>query len=109
MPLTPFNVRDIVVRKTKYSERNLFSNGKKEIRIKGWEVYNSRKKTRTSYVSKVYSDETRLIIRTHSRLAAEITPDDELNYDGYAYSVQDVAKIKTAVSLTSCDYEIQVK
>lgn len=109
MPLTPFNAQDIVVKKTKYSERNLFSNGRKKIKIRGWEVYSSRRKIRTGYVSKVYNDETRLIIRTHDKLAVEISPDDELTYDGYAYSVQDTVEVKTPVSLTSSLYEIQLK
>lgn len=109
MPLIPFNAQEIVVKKTKYSERQLFSNGKKDIAIKAWEVYSSRKKIRTSYVSKVYNDETRLILRTHDKLALQITPDDELTYDGYAYSVQDIAQAKTPISLSSTLYEIQLK
>lgn len=88
--------------------RDTFSNGKKTVEIKAWEVWNSRYRRQTMPQSKLYSEESTLVVRTHDPLAGELQTDDSLTFNGYKYSVQSIHPVETPIGRRK-DYEVELK
>ena len=110
MPLNPFHSETVTLKKSpRYGAETFFSTGKKEEKIVAWEVWNSRMTRQVAAQSKMYNDETTLVLRTHNSLAKELQPEDAVVYGGYSYSVQTARPVKTALGIATYDYEIQVK
>ena len=106
MAINPFGSGKAVLSKSPSEGKTIFSNGKATAEIVAWEVWNSRVKRNYSAYSKVYNDQTTLVVRTHDPIAEELECDDGLMWNGYTYSIQEVRPVKTAYSARSFDYEI---
>jgi len=110
MPVNPFGSKKAVISKSPgEGNKAKFSNGKAEAEIIAWEVWNSRYKRQYSPQSKIYGDETTLVVRTRNPLAKELESDDGLKWEGYTYSVQEIHSVKTFYNFNSEDYEIKLR
>lgn len=110
MPVNPFGSKKAVISKSPgEGNKSKFSNGKAETEIIAWEVWNSRYKRQYSPQSKIYGDETTLVVRTRNPLAKELESDDGLKWEGYTYSVQEIHSVKTFYNFNSEDYEIKLR
>lgn len=110
MSIIPINsIKAILTKSPRQGNAERFSTGTDSVEIIAWEVWNSRYKRQVSPYSKVYNDETTLIVRTHNKLALELQSDDALTFKGYTYSVQQVHPVKTPLGLAAFDYEITLK
>ena len=110
MPIHPRGSAIVTITKSpRYGNRDTFSNGEKSVKIKAWTVWNSAYRRQVSPQSRVYNDETTLVVRTHNPLAEELQTDDSLEMDGYSYSVQQVHAVETALGVNTQDIEISLK
>lgn len=110
MALTPMNKKTATLsRSPRTGSPETFSNGKKSVNVQAWEVYNSRNRIQVQRLGRIYGDETSVVVQTHDKIAGELLTDDAVTIDGYSYSVQSVAQVKSVISINAYDYEIALK
>lgn len=110
MPLHPFGSEKITLTKSPHEgNRPTFSNGKVTAEIIAWDVKNSIYKRQYSPYSKVYNDETQLVLRTYDPLALELESDDSATWEGKPYSVQEVHIVDVPLGINKRNYEISLR
>ncbi len=110
MPIDPFGSgKAVLIKSPRQGNDERFSSGNSSEEIVAWEVWNSRYKRQVSPHTKIYSDETTCITRTHDKLAAELQSGDSVKFNGYTYSVLSVHPINTVLGINSQDYEVTLK
>lgn len=110
MPIHPFgSEKTKIIKSPKLGNDTVFSNGKSEVEIIAWDVKNTMYRRQYSAYSKVYNDETVLVLRTHNPVALELETDDTVVWQDYAYSVQEVHQVDVPINVHSKNYEISLK
>ncbi len=110
MPIHPFGSETITLTKSpREGNRPRFSNGKQSVEIIAWDVKNSLYKRQYSPHSKVFNDETRLVLRTHDPVALELETDDSATWEGIPYSVQEVHLVDVPLGINKKNYEISLR
>ena len=109
MSVRAFREKKAIIEKNPRSgNRVAFSNGEKAVEIKAWEVWNSCYRRQTMPQSKLYSEETTLVVRSHDSFVGELQTDDCFIFNGYKYSVQSVHPVETPIGRKK-DYEVELK
>ena len=110
MPIHPFGSEKITLTKSpREGNKGRFSNGKQTVEIIAWDVKTSMYKRKYSPYSKVYNDETQLVLRTHDPIALELQSDDKATWEGKSYRVQEVHRVDVALGINKQNYEISLR
>ena len=110
MPIQPLGSKRITLTKASNEGNNpTFSNGKPTVEIIAWEMKNTRQKRQYSPYSKIYNDETALLLRTHNPFAQELESDDSVKWEGRNYSVQSVRPVDVPLGVNKQNYEISLR
>lgn len=107
MPAIPLKSDYAIIEKSpREGNESRFSTGKGKESIICKEIWDRRLTRQVEPYSKVFNDETTVVLHTYNELAKELQSDDAITWKNYKYSVQSIRPICTGIGYF---YEIELK